>query len=211
MLRAVTRPEGWSMDQSEREPHPDTQNEPVTPADGPRPRPSILAYPEVQAVLLQAATRDLGSGCLNGVYFAQRAREEIARGLRYRGRLSLLVIVPDPPDPPPDEADALLRRIAAVTRERLRASDLLGRLDDELVALLPGTGLAGATRLARRICATLPRSGGMPVPRRIGGSAVSIGVATWLDPAEMLATILERARAGLADARAAGGGRVGIG
>lgn len=170
----------------------------------PEPIP-LLQRPVVQSLLLQAATHDRESGCLTAAYLAQRAAEEIARRQRYGGRLSLLLAAPDEPGEAPGEAASPLARVAARVRSRLRSTDLVGRWDgDEIVVLLPGTGLAGASRLARRI--VVPAPGDEPGRPLL----LSVGVATWLGAAETLGLMVERARGGLAEARARGGGRVGV-
>jgi GGDEF domain-containing protein len=71
----------------------------------------------------------------------------------------------------------------------------------EFVILLPSTGLAGATRLARRLGGLLASSAertGMPITARIG-------LATALGRQEGLELLIQRARCGLDEARAAGG------
>lgn len=180
----------------------------------PREAEALLGRVAVQAVMLRAATIDIALGCYTSVYFAQRAREEIERRQRYGERLSVLLIAPDAQDgKAPD--DASLRRVVDATKPALRSTDLIGRWDaDELAILLPSTGLAGATRLARRIVERLQEGTNTgPTPTTLTPVApvpVSIGIATWLGPAEALGTLLERARGGLADARARGGGTVAI-
>jgi diguanylate cyclase (GGDEF)-like protein len=166
----------------------------------------LLQRPLVQSLLLQAATHDGETGCLTEAYLAQRAAEEIARRQRYGGRLSLLLVGPDAQAERPADGPAPLVRLANRLRARLRATDLVGRWgEQELVVLLPGTGLAGATRLGRRIVASAAgEEAGPPL-------LVSVGVATWLGAAETLGLMVERARRGLLEARARGGGRVGVG
>lgn len=165
----------------------------------------LLQRPAVQSLLLQAATHDRETGCLTAAYLAQRAAEEIARRQRYGGRLSLLLAAPDEACEAGDGSPAALARLAARIRGRLRTTDLVGRWGPaEIVVLLPATGLAGATRLARRLLAPAPdEPPGQPF-------LASIGVATWLGAGETLALMVERARGGLLEARARGGGRVGV-
>jgi|GEM_PF-6379788 len=175
-------------------------------AESPSQSIPLLQRPVVQSLLLQAATHDRETGCLTEAYLAQRAAEEILRRQRYGGRLSLLLVGPDEYAERPAEGPAPLVRLANRLRARLRATDLVGRWgEQELVVLLPGTGLAGATRLGRRIVASVPSEEvGPPL-------LVSVGVATWLGAAETLGLVVERARRGLVEARARGGGRVGVG
>jgi len=165
----------------------------------------LLQRPAVQSLLLQAATHDRATGCLTATYFAQRAAEEIARRQRYGGRLSLLLAAADEPAEASTCETAPVVRVAARVRERVRATDLVGRWgSEEIVVLLPATGLPGAARLARRI---LSPASGEPGDQPL---LLSIGLATWLGAAETLDLLIARARSGLQEARARGGGRVGV-
>ena len=156
-------------------------------------------------LLLEAATSDAHLGCYNRAYLARRGREEVARRVRYGHRLSVLVLAADG-GADPDEAR--LKALVAMARLALRPTDIMGRWHaGELVVLLPSTGLAGAGRLARRLSAGFAaeaRNSGVPL-------AASIGIATALGRQEGLELLLLRARAGLEEARLAGGNRVGIG
>ena len=156
-------------------------------------------------LLLEAAISDPSLGCYNRAYLTRRGRDEVARRMRYGQRLSLLVLAADGGS---DPGESRLRAIVAAANLALRPTDIMGRWRaGELVVLLPNTGLAGASRLARRLCAGLAaaaRSSGAPL-------AASIGVATALGRQEGLELLLLRARAGLEEARLAGGNRVGIG
>lgn len=156
-------------------------------------------------LLLEAAVSDAHLGCYNRAYLARRGRDEVARRLRYGHRLSLLVLAADGGA---DPGETRLKALVATARVALRPTDIMGRWHGgELVILLPSTGLAGAGRLARRLSTTFAaeaRSAGLPL-------AASIGIATALGRQEGLELLLLRARAGLAEARLAGGNRVGIG
>ena len=169
---------------------------------------SVLDRAAVQAVLLRAATVDRESDCLTSIYFAHRARDEISRRQRYGGRLSLLLIVPDRAMEALEPTAAELRRIGAIAKQKLRTTDLIGRWDDNEVAiLLTQTGLAGTTRLAKRIAAAVAAEptpeGQLPLP-------VSVGVAPWLGRVGTLGTLLERARGGVAEAQSRGGNSVAV-
>lgn len=191
-----------SMDQGKSGSPGDTTAEAVKKAE------SVLDKAAVQAVLLRAATIDRESDCMTSIYFAHRAREEISRRQRYGGRLSMLLIIPDRTVETPELTAAELRRIAGVARQKLRTTDLIGRWDNnEIAILLTQTGLAGATRLAKRICAGVaadPPQEGRP---RL---TASIGTATWLGMVETLGTLLERARGGAAEAQSRGGNSVAV-
>jgi diguanylate cyclase (GGDEF)-like protein len=156
-------------------------------------------------LLLEAAISDAHLGCYNRAYLARRGRDEIARRMRYGQRLSLLVLMADGGA---DPGEARLKALVAAASLALRPTDIMGRWQaGELVILLPSTGLAGAGRLARRLSAcfaAVGRETGVPL-------AASIGIATALGRKEGLELLLLRARAGLEEARLAGGNRVGIG
>jgi diguanylate cyclase (GGDEF)-like protein len=157
------------------------------------------------SLLLEVAIADVTLGCHNRAYLAHRARDEVARRARYGHRLSLLLLAADGQADPTEEG---LKAIVAAANLALRPTDTLARWQGgDLVVLLPSTGLAGAIRLARRLCAHVVATGaatGRPL-------AASIGAATALGRQEGLELLIQRARVGLAEARAAGGGRVGIG
>ena len=156
-------------------------------------------------LLLEVAIADVTLGCHNRAYLVHRARDEIARRSRYGQRLSLLLLTADGEVGPDEDA---LKAIVAAANLALRPTDTLARWQgSDLVVLLPSTGLAGASRLARRLCTHVAASG-LATGRAL---AASIGVATALGRQEGLELLIQRARVGLAEARAAGGGRVGIG
>ncbi|MFL5336711.1 MAG: GGDEF domain-containing protein [Geminicoccaceae bacterium] len=160
-----------------------------------------------ELLLLEVAIADPVLGCHNRAYLVHRARDEIARRQRYGQRLSLLLVEADRPIRGPEEG--ALKGIASIARLTVRPTDIVARWHaGEFVLLLPCTALAGATRLARRLCAAVAAA---QLPAAGGDLTASIGVATSLGRRELLELLVQRARSGLAEARAAGGGRVGIG
>jgi two-component system cell cycle response regulator len=184
---------------------------------GPRERGPMSATKRgaLQQLLLEVAISDPQLNCFNRAYFVHRARGEIARRARYGARLSLLLLEPDHPEDsrhPAEEAEAALPHVANVARGSLRPSDLLARWrGNGLVVLLPCTGLAGATKLARRLAAAVRRDASAPGGVGPASISVSIGIATWLGREETLETLVRRARAGLLEAQERGRGGVGIG
>jgi diguanylate cyclase (GGDEF)-like protein len=168
----------------------------------------------LQQLLLEVAISDPQLNCFNRAYFVHRARGEIAHRARYGARLSLLLLEPDHPEGsrhPAEEAEAALPHVASVACGSLRPSDILARWrGNGLVVLLPCTGLAGATKLARRLAAAVRRDGAAPDGAGPAVS-VSVGVATWLGREETLETLVRRARAGLLEAQERGRGGMGIG
>jgi diguanylate cyclase (GGDEF)-like protein len=108
-----------------------------------------------------------------------------------------------------EAGDAVLKAVAAALSQRLRRSDLLGRVGgEEFVAFLPGTDEAGALQLAESlrhdIEALQPASAsGLVVP-----ITASIGVASRGAQAESLAVLQQRADVAMYQAKAAGRNRV---
>jgi diguanylate cyclase (GGDEF)-like protein len=181
----------------------DPEAEPDDPVPPSR-RGELLRRAQAQ-LLLEVAIADATLGCHNRAYLVHRGRDEVARRVRYGQRLSVLLLAADGG---PGRGEAVLKEIVAAARLTLRPTDTLARWQaGELVVLLPATGLAGASRLARRLGTALAAAGeraGFPV-------AASIGVATALGRHEGLELLIQRARAGLEEARAAGGQRFGVG
>ena len=125
----------------------------------PRRRAASFSAARRRLLLLEAGDRRRALGCHNRAYLVHRARDEIARRARYGQRLSLLLLEPRPATVGPDEDGAQGDR-----RRRpnlaLRPTDTLARWQgSELVVLLPSTGLAGASRLARRLCTHVAATG----------------------------------------------------
>ena len=155
-------------------------------------------------LLLETAIADAALGCHNRAYLVHRARDEVARRSRYGQRLSLLLLGADAAGGWPEQA---LQAVVAAVRLALRPNDVLARWQGgELVVLLPCTGLAGATRLARRLGALLAAEA-TRTGLAVGGR---LGVATALGRQEGLELLIQRARSGLNEARA-GSSAVGIG
>ena len=155
-------------------------------------------------LLLETAIADAALGCHNRAYLVHRARDEVARRARYGQRLSALLLGIEGSGSLQEQA---LKEIVAVVRLALRPTDILARWQTgEFVILLPCTGLAGATRLARRLASLLGSAAertGLPID-------ALIGIATAMGRHEGLELLIQRARSGLGEARAAGS-RLGVG
>ena len=173
--------------------------------DAPITRCGELRHRAQALLLLETAIADSALGCHNRAYLVHRARDEVARRSRYGQRLSVLLLGADAAGGWPERA---LQAVVAAVRLALRPNDVLARWQGgELVVLLPCTGLAGATRLARRLVALLA-SEAARTGLAVGGR---IGIATALGRQEGLELLIQRARSGLNEARAGSGGTVGIG
>lgn len=99
--------------------------------------------------------------------------------------------------------DAVLRAVAGVLKRATRPFDVAGRwAGDELLAVLPGADLQGASLFAERIRAEVEALDGLPC--RL---TVSAGVAAWTRGQDV-AAVLDRADRKLYDAKRAGRNRV---
>jgi len=130
---------------------------------------------------------------------------ELGRARRHRRALALVMFDLDRFKALNDRdghaaGDAALRRIAALLRERSRASDTAARWGgDELVLVLPETPLGGAIAVAEKIRAAAEAA---------GEPTLSAGVASFPDDGERAETLSEVADARLYRAKAAGRNRV---
>jgi len=108
-----------------------------------------LALALAIAIQGELAIIDRLTGTHNREYFLRRLAQELDRATRYQFPLSLLMIdidnfkaVNDTLGHP--QGDAVLRIIAKIVRNEVRAIDLVGRYGgEEFIVLLPETGLGG--------------------------------------------------------------------
>lgn len=106
--------------------------------------------------LIELATLDGLTGCLNHRTFYERLETELARSVRYGHQASLLVIDVDDFKAINDghghlAGDDVLARIGSVLRAEARASDLVGRIGgDEFAVLLVETDPTHADAAAKR-------------------------------------------------------------
>ncbi len=105
--------------------------------------------------------------------------------------------------------DKVLRAIAHVLSSNVKGRDVAARLGgDEFAVLLPGTGRAGATAVARQICLAMAQG---RITRADGGSmgqvTLSVGIAV-AEEHEPLERLMERADAALYRAKRAGRNRI---
>ena len=105
---------------------------------------------------LPAATElvDPTTGWYRRWYFLARLEDDLERAQWFGQELSVLYIhLPPAPGGRPDEAQEHLRqRLQRVSAEALRLCDVSGVIsDEELVAYLPQTGMAGAVAVAAKL------------------------------------------------------------
>jgi diguanylate cyclase (GGDEF)-like protein len=154
------------------------------------------------------------TGIGNRRHFDDRAAAETARARRQTAPLGVAMFDIDHLKRVNDRfghaaGDAVLRRVAEVTRGMLRPSDFIARLDgDEFILLLPGAELHGLRRLAERVreriaAVAIERD---DAPERIAVTA-SFGIAT-LDPDDAaIEPVVARADAALHRAKRDGRNR----
>ncbi|MGV3759928.1 MAG: GGDEF domain-containing protein, partial [Actinomycetota bacterium] len=127
--------------------------------------------------LIELATLDGLTGCLNHRTFYERVETELARSTRHGHQASLLVIDVDDFKAINDghghlAGDDVLARIGSVLRTEARGSDLVGRIGgDEFAVLLVETDPARADAAAGRFQTQVAAAGG-EVP-----AAITIGCA----------------------------------
>ena len=129
---------------------------------------------QLQAALADMAAIDELTGCAVRRVLRQRMVEEIARSVRSRSPLSLLMIDVDEFKSINDTyghvvGDHVLASIGSVLRHSGRAFDLVSRIGgDEFALLLPETDLPSAVGIAERIRRDLPAAVEVPVTLSFG-------------------------------------------
>jgi diguanylate cyclase (GGDEF)-like protein len=134
--------------------------------------------------LAELATTDALTGLQNARALQDRLQREVARAVRYRQPLSLLLIDLDGLKVINDRlghpaGDRALLHVADAIRVQLRASDIGSRWGgDEFALLAPNTRRPAAAALAQRVQSLV---GHAPVGDGVPPMTVSIGIATF-DP-----------------------------
>jgi len=154
------------------------------------------------AELGRLASKDTLTGLANRHRFFVVAAIEVARAQRYQRSLSVIVADLDQFKRVNDTfghaaGDAALQVAASCLAQCLRSTDLAARFGgEEFIALMPETGIEGATQVAERFRDMLART-----PIRHNDLSfpltVSIGVATWLPGETAIEAAIERADSAL--------------
>ncbi len=163
--------------------------------------------------LRRLATTDPLTGLANRRHFLQQLVREMERFRRYARPAALLMLDLDHFKQVNDRyghvsGDRVLQHFATIAQQTLRKVDLLGRLGgEEFAALLPGTEVEGARRLAERLRQTLADS---PAAGETGeiGFTVSVGLTPFAAADRTTDTILARVDRALYRAKERGRNRV---
>jgi diguanylate cyclase (GGDEF)-like protein len=157
----------------------------------------------------QAVTDPL-TGLWNRRHMAETLEREVARALRFRHPISLIILDVDDFKKINDreghlQGDLVLETVADVVREGTRSIDVAARYGgDELAVILVETEREGALILGERLADRMRET---EVPMREGESMVvtiSLGVATIPDSADSLDSLVDAADRALLRAKRAG-------
>ena len=166
--------------------------------------------PTTRHVLVEAEVRDPLTGLPNERYLLLRLEEEMARAHHDERLLTLAVLDINSlaainEQYGRDCGDEVLRHVAAVVQATKRASDILARLaDDEFAVILPECTSEGGQAFVRRLTERLAREPARTLlnnrPSHVW-VGVCAGLADMQSEHETPASLLDRARADLADAQ----------
>ena len=173
-------------------------------------RKALLEKLEAQAF------QDYLTGLPNRRHFMEQAAIELARVSRYGGALSLLMVDIDNFKRVNDTyghqtGDLVLQKLGEASKAILRDVDLIGRIGgEEFAVLLPETDGEKAKEVAERLREAIAHESlilekGVPLQ-----FTVSIGVATIVDRATNLDTLLARADRALYNAKTTGRNKVNL-
>ena len=182
---------------------------------------ALLAYElqdeheeEMRRRMYELATRDPLTGAYNRRFFVERLSSELASAKRRSDPLSLLALdidffkrINDTPGLGHPAGDAVLKEFVRRLQSRLRAEDTFARVGGEEFMIIVRNDLAGAQRLAERLCAVI-RDKAVDTGRGLVSVTVSIGLATVDRPDLPGATLESRADNALYKAKHAGRDRV---
>jgi diguanylate cyclase (GGDEF)-like protein len=136
---------------------------------------------KTEAELRYLADHDSLTGLLNRRRFRAELDQYVSFAARYGGRGAVMVIDIDGLKEVNDRlghqaGDTLIRRVAEILRERVRATDIVARLSgDEFAVLMPQSDTAGALQLGEDLRAQVAE--GMPPGSEIDDASISVGIS----------------------------------
>src|SRR3954447_6819173 len=135
---------------------------------------------KTEAELRFLADHDSLTGLLNRRRFRAELDQYVSFTARYGGRGAVMVIDIDGLKEVNDKlghqaGDRLIRRVADILRERVRATDLVARLSgDEFAVLMPQTDTAGALQLGEDLRSEVAE--GFAQSAEIAPASISVGI-----------------------------------
>lgn len=171
-----------------------------------RVRERTLALSEANAQLEVLAMTDALTGLANRRHFGDQLAREATRAAETGRPLSLIALDIDRFKAINDQhghpaGDAVLRQVALLLEEQVRASDLLARVGGEEFAVLAvDTGMIEASQLAERLRAAIENAGPIAVGRAAIPVTISLGVVARRIQGGELARAPERLLAAADDA-----------
>ena len=169
----------------------------------------ITAEVELMREREQLARTDPVTGLMNRRAAEEVLEREASRAQRFGSRISVALLDIDHFKQVNDRhghaaGDEALRAVAQIVSSAMRGVDVAARWGgDELIVILPATGLEGARSFGERVRAAVERL----EPAIMRGATVSVGVSE-LHPGEDWADAVRRADAKLYEAKDAGRNRV---
>ena len=136
---------------------------------------------KTEAELRYLADHDSLTGLLDRRRFRGELDQHVSFTARYGGQGAVMIVDIDGLKRVNDElghhaGDNLIRQIASILRERVRATDLVARLSgDEFAVLMPQTDVSGALQLGEDLRAQVAEGSG-PAPDA-GAATISVGIA----------------------------------
>lgn len=152
----------------------------LTPEDRAVVRGALDRAEKTKAELRHLADHDSLTGLLNRRRFRAELDQYVSFSARYGGRGAVMVIDIDGLKEVNDRlghqaGDTLIRRVAEILRERVRATDIVARLSgDEFAVLMPQSDTAGALQLGEDLRAQVAE--GMPLNSEIDAASISVGI-----------------------------------
>jgi diguanylate cyclase (GGDEF)-like protein len=153
----------------------------LTPEDRAVVQGALERAAKTEAELRFLADHDSLTGLLNRRRFRAELDQYVSFAARYGGRGAVMVIDIDGLKEVNDSlghqaGDRLIRRVAEILRERVRATDIVARLSgDEFAVLMPQTDTAGALQLGEDLRSQVAE--GMPLNAEVDIATISVGIA----------------------------------